>query len=162
MRMLNQKGISVLESLCGIFLLLLVLLAASSQFAVFSDWGNGMQCRVEAQATARYCTDNIVKDAKNSCKAVISDGGKRLVLHRPNGTTVEYYSDLGGVLRRQPNTGGGAQPMSGLGIAPSRIEFACAKDANGLLKLRLKVFSWDKKNKRYSSSLETSLWLGDR
>ena len=158
--MLNQKGISIVESLCGIILLLLLLMAAGSQFAVFLDWGHGLQCRVEAQATCRYCMDNIVKDAKNSYKAVLSEGGKHLVLCRPNGMTVEYYVDLAGVLRRKPNIGGGAQPMSGLGIAPSRVEFDCLQEANGLLTLRMKVSSWDKKSRRYSSSLETSLSLG--
>ena len=81
---LNQKGISIVSLVCSMALLALLLTALSSQLTVFLSFSQGLQCRIEIQETARFGMDNILKDAKSATAAVVSDGGRRLLLLRTN------------------------------------------------------------------------------
>ena len=159
---LNQKGISIVSLVCSMALLALLLTALSSQLTVFLSFSQGLQCRIEIQETARFGMDNILKDAKSATAAVVSDGGRRLLLLRTNGSSVEYFADFGGVLRRNANDGSGAQPMSGSGLAPSKSELEFRQATDGLLQIKMNVQSWDNSGKRYSYLLESRIMLGER
>ncbi len=158
MLMWNQKGIFLAELLAAMTIGVILLAASAPFFAAQIKWGQDVICRIEAQQTARYGMENIIKDAKNCRRALVSNDGKRLDLWRQgsNAAVIRYLADANGILRRDSGDGSGAQPMSGYGMASTKSELQFEQN-DGIVEIDLRVTAWSKPGRNQIFSLHSAV-----